>query len=105
MNPLVQAAAFEELEEEVGRNFSARTGGRNARNVPWKAVALAAFLCVLGALLLLVGTVVEVSAGRNGLALFLIGGLMFIPGAYHSIIAYKAYMGRPGFSFANLPDV
>jgi hypothetical protein len=36
------------------------------RNVPWKAVALAAFLCVLGALLLLAGTVVEVSAGKNG---------------------------------------
>jgi len=38
--------------------------------VPWKAVALAAFLCVLGALLLLVGTVVEVSAGRNGTRIF-----------------------------------
>lgn len=103
LNPLAQAAAFDELDEEqVGRNFTPRAA---TRNVPWKAVALALFLLSAGSLLLLVGTIVELSSGKNGLALFLIGAVMFMPGAYHSILAYKAFMGRPGFSFAALPDV
>lgn len=36
--------------------------------------------------------------------LLLLGALMFIPGAYHTRIAYYAYKGYEGFSFEDIPE-
>eukprot|EP00959_Pyramimonas_sp_CCMP1952_P460690 9480310-Pyramimonas_sp.AAC.1 len=47
----------------------------------------------------------RLSKEPGGFALLVLGFLMFVPGAYHTVIAYKAFMGRPGFTFSALPEV
>mmetsp|Transcript_10078 Transcript_10078/g.13734 ORF Transcript_10078/g.13734 Transcript_10078/m.13734 type:complete len:108 (+) Transcript_10078:84-407(+) len=78
------------------------------RNIPWKAVALAFSLLAMGVFAMIAGLVIwagDTNGSKHGMALFLLGVIVFIPGSYHSTIAYKAFMGRPGFSFSTLPDV
>mmetsp|Transcript_29704 Transcript_29704/g.64863 ORF Transcript_29704/g.64863 Transcript_29704/m.64863 type:complete len:116 (+) Transcript_29704:226-573(+) len=78
------------------------------RRIPWKGIALAVVLLLAGALSILFGSIFlysDVTADRHGFALLILGFLMFVPGAYHTVIAYKAFMGRPGFSFSALPEV
>ena len=36
--------------------------------------------------------------------MLILGALMFVPGSYHSFIAYKAYLGEAGYSFNQIPD-
>ena len=36
--------------------------------------------------------------------LIIIGLIMFIPGAYHTRIAFHAYQGYEGFSFEDIPE-
>lgn len=40
-----------------------------------------------------------------GLVLFVLGLVIFVPGAYFSRIAYYAYKGREGYSFDAIPNV
>lgn len=37
--------------------------------------------------------------------LYTLGGLLFIPGAYYTYIAYQAYYGTPGFSYSDIPTM
>ena len=43
-------------------------------------------------------------ASDRWLPMLIIGSLMFIPGSYHTYLAYYAWKGEPGFSFALIPD-
>jgi hypothetical protein len=36
--------------------------------------------------------------------MIVIGSLMFIPGSYHTFLAYHAWKGTPGYSFNDVPD-
>lgn len=40
-----------------------------------------------------------------GIALFVLGSLTFLPGFYHTRIAYLAWRGVSGFSFKDIPDL
>mmetsp|Transcript_34411 Transcript_34411/g.57780 ORF Transcript_34411/g.57780 Transcript_34411/m.57780 type:complete len:114 (-) Transcript_34411:647-988(-) len=78
------------------------------RRIPWKGIALAVVLLIAGAISILFGIIflyTDFTADRHGFALLVLGFLMFVPGAYHTVIAYKAFMGRPGFTFSALPEV
>lgn len=37
-------------------------------------------------------------------SMIVLGSLMFIPGSYHTFLAYKAWQGAPGYSFNDVPD-
>lgn len=41
----------------------------------------------------------------SGLFFAILGAVLFIPGFYYTRIAYYAYKGYKGFSFANIPPV
>lgn len=38
------------------------------------------------------------------LSLVVLGALVFIPGSYHLVIAYRAWRGDAGYSFADIPS-
>eukprot|EP00050_Salpingoeca_kvevrii_P010324 m.7700 g.7700 ORF g.7700 m.7700 type:complete len:55 (-) comp2790_c0_seq1:45-209(-) len=38
------------------------------------------------------------------LPMAILGGLMFIPGSYHTYLAYYAWQGAPGYTFDDIPD-
>lgn len=76
---------------------------------PIKEIALAVALLVFGTLGIVLGiimTVNKVGGDRaHGLFFAILGGILFLPGFYYTRIAYYAYKGYKGFSFANIPPV
>jgi hypothetical protein len=42
---------------------------------------------------------------ETGIFFTVLGVVMFIPGFYYTRIAYYAYKGYQGFSFANIPPI
>nr|XP_057921152.1 transmembrane protein 230-like isoform X1 [Doryrhamphus excisus] len=77
--------------------------------VPYKAIALAVFLFLVGTLLitfgglLLAGTIVVEHPDRT-IPVIIIGILVFLPGFYHLRIAYYAAKGYRGYSYDDIPD-
>ncbi|RAL45681.1 hypothetical protein DM860_009545 [Cuscuta australis] len=76
--------------------------------VPWKSLALAVFLLLLGCLLLLLSIFILTGhmAGDHSQAYGLLGlgFLTFLPGFYETRIAYYSWRGAQGYRFASIPD-
>eukprot|EP00040_Diaphanoeca_grandis_P001415 m.18460 g.18460 ORF g.18460 m.18460 type:complete len:117 (+) comp12035_c0_seq1:343-693(+) len=77
--------------------------------VPYKAIAHATILFVIGTILLIFGCltytgVILVEDPDRWVPMIVLGSLMFIPGSYHVGLAYKAWMQTPGYSFDDIPS-
>ncbi|CAI5666442.1 unnamed protein product [Oreochromis niloticus] len=80
--------------------------------IPYKAIALAIFLFLIGSLLIIFGALllaeiipVEVSLHPDRtIPVIIIGILVFLPGFYHLRIAYYAAKGYRGYSYDDIPD-
>ncbi|CAK1585214.1 unnamed protein product [Parnassius mnemosyne] len=77
--------------------------------IPWKAISLAAFLFIVGTILLTVGSLIvtghiDTKYLDRLWPMIVLGGIMFLPGAYHIRIAFYAYKEYPGYSFADIPE-
>lgn len=77
--------------------------------IPWKGISLAIFLSTTGLGMLTMGILsafgfLNEEFDDRTSAFFMLGMLMFIPGAYHVWIAYLAYMGSNGYSYEDIPD-
>lgn len=77
--------------------------------IPWKAITLAAFLFLVGTILLIVGSLIvtghiDTKYSDRLWPMIILGGIMFLPGAYHIRIAYCAYKQYPGYSFTDIPE-
>lgn len=76
---------------------------------PVKEIALAVSLLALGVIGIIVGFIMMLKkvGGDHGHGLFfaILGAILFLPGFYYTRIAYYAYKGYKGFSFANIPTV
>jgi len=74
------------------------------RALPKKTLAVAVFLLLTGISCMIAGFV-RLATGQNGsLALLIIGGIAFLPGAYQTYVIYKAWRGAPGFNFSMVPS-
>ncbi|XP_023638401.1 transmembrane protein 230 [Capsella rubella] len=76
--------------------------------VPWKSIALAVFLLLLGCLLLLLSFFIFIGHmegdSSQGYALLVLGILTFLPGFYETRIAYYSWRGAEGYRFAAIPS-
>ncbi|XP_034565916.1 transmembrane protein 230a isoform X1 [Notolabrus celidotus] len=77
--------------------------------VPYKAIALAIFLFLIGSLLIIFGALllsgtIEVEHPDRTIPVIIIGLLVFLPGFYHLRIAYFAAKGYRGYSYEDIPD-
>ncbi|KAF2321938.1 hypothetical protein P3X46_010191 [Hevea brasiliensis] len=76
---------------------------------PIKEIALAVSLLVFGVVGIVLGIFMasnKIGGDRaHGLFFAILGVVLFIPGFYYTRIAYYAYKGYKGFSFANIPPV
>ncbi|KPP61848.1 transmembrane protein 230-like [Scleropages formosus] len=82
---------------------------RSPPKVPYKAIALATFLFVVGSLLIIIGALllagyIEVTHPDRTIPVLIIGVLVFLPGFYHLRIAYYASKGYRGYSYEDIPD-
>ncbi|XP_032263310.1 transmembrane protein 230-like [Phoca vitulina] len=82
---------------------------KSSTKIPYKAIACATaqfligtFLVTVGCLLL-AGYISKVGANR-AVPVLIIGILVFLPGFYHLLIAYRAHRGCQGSSYSDLPD-
>ncbi|XP_070232544.1 transmembrane protein 230 [Bos mutus] len=90
-------------------NRQKETSPKSRTDIPFKAIACAfsqflvgTFLIITGCLLL-AGYISKVGANR-AFPVLTVGILVFLPGFYYLIVAYRAYRGCPGCSFRDLPD-
>ncbi|KAM3873789.1 transmembrane protein 230a [Diretmus argenteus] len=77
--------------------------------VPYKAIALAIFLFLIGSLLIILGALllagsIKVEHRDRTIPVLIIGVLVFLPGFYHLRIAYYASKGYRGYSYDDIPD-
>ncbi|KTG39993.1 hypothetical protein cypCar_00013212, partial [Cyprinus carpio] len=77
--------------------------------VPYKAIALATFLFLVGSILIVVGSLllagyINVVYPDRTIPVLIIGILIFLPGFYHLRIAYYASKGYRGYSYDDIPD-
>lgn len=80
------------------------------KTVPWKAIGYAIGLFVIGTALLIAGCLIHTGHvdnekyGDRLWPLIIFGALMFIPGSYHVVLAVNVFLGRPGYSFDDIPE-
>ncbi|XP_041089381.1 transmembrane protein 230-like [Polyodon spathula] len=77
--------------------------------VPYKAIALATILFLIGSLLITIGALllsgyINVTNNDRTWPVLIIGILVFLPGFYHLRIAYYASKGYRGYSYEDIPD-
>ncbi|XP_026072902.1 transmembrane protein 230 [Carassius auratus] len=78
--------------------------------VPYKAIALATVLFLIGSVLIIVGSLLlagyfEVNDHHDrSIPVLIIGILVFLPGFYHLRIACYAFKGYRGYSYDDIPD-
>lgn len=82
---------------------------RSPPKVPYKAIALATVLFVIGSLLIIIGSLLlagyfGVQHSDRTVPVLIIGILVFLPGIYHLRIAFYASKGYPGYSYDDIPD-
>eukprot|EP00475_Leptophrys_vorax_P017378 TRINITY_DN24039_c0_g1_i1.p1 TRINITY_DN24039_c0_g1~~TRINITY_DN24039_c0_g1_i1.p1 ORF type:complete len:111 (+),score=20.54 TRINITY_DN24039_c0_g1_i1:92-424(+) len=72
---------------------------------PVKTTLAAVFLLIVGIVFSFSGLGVFFSKGfAESLPFFLIAGIGLIPGAYHTTILLRAYLGHPGFDYSMVPS-
>jgi hypothetical protein len=64
-------------------------------------------LCGFGFVLLAIGLSIYLTGVERGtgIALLTLGSITFIPGFYHTRIAYYAWKGYEGYSLDDIPDM
>ncbi|XP_062398387.1 transmembrane protein 230-like [Sardina pilchardus] len=77
--------------------------------VPYRAIALATVLFLIGSLLIIIGGLLQagyfhVTHQDRTIPVLIIGILVFLPGFYHLRIAYYAFRGYRGYSYDDIPD-
>ncbi|XP_028852765.1 transmembrane protein 230b [Denticeps clupeoides] len=82
---------------------------RSPPKVPYKAIALAAVLFLIGSVLIVIGALLQagyfnVEHHDRTVPVLIIGILVFLPGFYHLRIAYYAFKGYRGYSYDDIPD-
>lgn len=75
--------------------------------IPWRSIALALFLLLLGSILLCFSILIFTGhmGGEQSQAYGLLGlGIVsFLPGYYETRIAYYSWRGAQGYRFASIP--
>ncbi|XP_003562771.1 transmembrane protein 230 [Brachypodium distachyon] len=81
---------------------------KSHRAIPWKSIALAIFLLLLGISLLSLSWFIFTSHmegdSTQAYGLLFLGILAFLPGYYETRVAYYSWRGAPGYMFASIPD-
>uniref|UniRef100_A0A2K6EC32 Transmembrane protein 230 n=1 Tax=Macaca nemestrina TaxID=9545 RepID=A0A2K6EC32_MACNE len=70
--------------------------------IPYKTIALATVLFLIGAFLIIVGSL-QLS-GHITVPVLILGILVFLPRFYHLHITYYASKGYCGYSYDDIPD-
>ncbi|XP_039792844.1 transmembrane protein 230-like [Panicum virgatum] len=106
--PTRRHVQYSSLPTEDRDNLRFTYTPKSHRKIPWKSIALALFLLLIGILLLSLSYFIFTShvEGDDSQAygLLFLGVLAFLPGYYVTRVAYYSWRGAPGYTFASIPD-
>lgn len=75
---------------------------------PWRSIALASFLFLVGVVLLVSGSLRAAGVLEDDEAkatpMLIIGSICFVPGFYMVRVAYYAWKGNYGYSYHDIPS-
>jgi len=74
------------------------------KTLPYRTIAAAVFLTLVGLICLLMGLVQIVLNGKTPLSFITIGALTLLPGGYHLYLLLQTYRGVPGYSLDSIPS-
>lgn len=80
------------------------------RKAPVKSIALAVFLFIIGTVLLIIGSllvagvVIPDEYADRTIPVLILGAIAFLPGSYHTYIAWAAYKNYHGYSYDAIPS-
>ncbi|KAJ1291723.1 hypothetical protein BS78_02G337900 [Paspalum vaginatum] len=81
---------------------------KSQMRIPWKSIALALFLLIIGISLLSLSYFIFTNHmegdGSQAYGLLFLGVLAFLPGYYETRVAYYSWRGAQGYTFASIPD-
>ncbi|CAI9168871.1 unnamed protein product, partial [Rangifer tarandus platyrhynchus] len=82
---------------------------RSPPKIPHKGTALATVLFLIGAFLIIIGSLLLAGCISKGgpdgpVPVLIVGILVFLPGFYHLCITYYASKGYWGYSYDDIPD-
>ncbi|KAF8664325.1 hypothetical protein HU200_054876 [Digitaria exilis] len=99
---------YSPLPADDAHNLRFNYAPKSYRRIPWKSVALAPFLLVIGISFLSLSYFIFTSHmegdGSQAYGLLFLGVLAFLPGYYDTRVAYYSWRGAPGYTFASIPD-
>ena len=73
------------------------------QKIPWKTILIALLFFVVGTIFLVWGAQETFEVGLStSYEKLLLGAILFIPGSYHSFIAFMALRKVPGYNYDNL---
>ena len=80
------------------------TPSRSERRSYYKQILLSSWLLIFGVTLIVAGFVLLVKDEKESHwgGCFGLGGLLFVPGAYHTRIVYLSFRKKQGYSFSHL---
>ncbi|KAG2646596.1 hypothetical protein PVAP13_2KG520000 [Panicum virgatum] len=106
--PTRRHVQYSSLPTEDRDNLRFTYTPKSHRKIPWKSIALALFLLLIGMSLLSLSYFIFTShmEGDDSQAydLLFLGVLAFVPGYYETRVAYYSWKGAPGYTFASIPD-
>ena len=73
--------------------------------IPYKTILVAFLFLVLGTIFLILGgqeLTEEVIDWTKATERLILGGILFIPGSYHSFLAFMVLRGAQGYDYQNL---
>ncbi|XP_022670015.1 transmembrane protein 230-like isoform X2 [Varroa destructor] len=81
---------------------------RHQQPIPYKSIGSAILLFFLGSLLISLAVLINLSLMPESFhesmwGFYLLGSLLFIPGAHYTYIAYQAYYETPGYTYEDIP--
>ena len=78
--------------------------------IPYKSIMLAVMLFTIGTVLLVVGSLlvsgiwVPAEYADRTIPVLILGCIAFIPGSYHTYIAWASYRQYKGYSYSQIPS-
>ena len=88
--------------------FSTRL--RVSPRVPYKSIILAVALFIIGTVLLTVGSllvagiIIPAEYADRTIPVLVLGVIAFLPGSYHTYLAWAAYKQYEGYSYDDIPN-
>uniref|UniRef100_A0A8B9WJ96 Transmembrane protein 230 n=1 Tax=Bos mutus grunniens TaxID=30521 RepID=A0A8B9WJ96_BOSMU len=81
-----------------------QTFKKSPPKIPYKPIVLATVLFLIGAFLLIIGSLMLAGHITKAVSVLIFGILVFLPRFYHLCIAYYASKGYWGYSYNDIPD-